>query len=193
MNVVGGMSTWHASADALLSMDIEALAATVGWSVCTASVVSDLGAGMARACRAAKARRPAGQSRIATLIVPHDLTWSTTPAGDTSAVPHPEPLMPVCNEADQQAAMTHFIAACAAAIVAVPWGHAALYLGGDALLREGKICTVLSDGIAHFTDAQFSVHSGALPLNGRGRSAECREDCGSSGRGAAVRECVCQD
>jgi hypothetical protein len=175
VNVVGGMSTWHASADALLSMDIEALAATVGWSVCTASVVSDLGAGMARACRAAKARRPAGQSRIATLIVPHDLTWSTTPAGDTSAVPHPEPLMPVCNEA------------------AVPWGHAALYLGGDALLREGKICTVLSDGIAHFTDAQFSVHSGALPLNGRGRSAECREDCGSSGRGAAVRECVCQD
>ena len=138
MNVVGGMSTWHASADALLSMDIQALAATVSCSVCTASTASDLKTGMAGACRAAKARRPAGQSRVATLVVPHDLSWSRTHTGDVSAASQPEPVTPECIHTDQQAAMTQFIAACAAAIVAEPRGRAALYLGGDALLREGR-------------------------------------------------------
>ena len=140
VNLVGSMSTWHASADPLLSMDIEALASTVSCSVHTASTAADLTAAMAGACRAATARRPAGQSRVATLIVPHDLSRSTTTAGETSAASELTRVTAASNGGDQKAAMAQFTAACAAAIMAEPRGCVAFYLGGDALLRAGKSC-----------------------------------------------------
>lgn len=139
--MVGSMSTWHEGADALLAMDVEALAATVSCSVHTASMASDLGNDMAGACRAAMARRGVGLSRVATLMVPHDLSWTVVSDQDTTAATARAPTTDVRDEADQKAAMHGFIAACAAAITAEPRGRVALYLGGDALLRAGDPAT----------------------------------------------------
>ena len=137
INVIGSMSTWHEGADALLAMDVEALAATVSCSVHTASMASDLGSDMTAVCRAAMARRGAGLSRVASLVVPHDLSWTVVSDQDTTAATARAPRTDVRDEADQKAAVHEFIAACAAAIMAGPRGRVALYLGGDALLRAG--------------------------------------------------------
>ncbi len=137
INLVGSMSTWHENADALLAMDVEALAATVSCSVHTASMASDLGNDMAAACCAAMARRGVGLSRVATLMVPHDLSWTVVSDQETTTATARAPRNDVRIEADQKAAMHDFIAACAAGILAEPRGRVALYLGGEALLRAG--------------------------------------------------------
>ena len=145
VNVVGSMSTWHESADALLAMDVEALAATVSCCVHTASMASDLRGDMASACRAATARRAAGLSRVATLMVPHDLSWSVVSGPYTTAATAPPPPVNAFDEAEQKAAMHQFIAACAAAISGEPRGRVALYLGGEALLRAGETGHLMLD------------------------------------------------
>ena len=133
------MSSWHEGADALLAMDTEALAATVSCYVHTASMAADLCSDMAAACRAATTRRAVGLSRVATLMVPHDLSWTVVSDRKITAATACAPTNDVRDEADHEAAMHQFIAACAVAIFAEPKGRVALYLGGEALLRTGEL------------------------------------------------------
>ncbi len=69
-NVIGEHASWHRASDAPLTMDIEALAATVsGWQ-CTCESTTSLSRNSADAIAAAM------KGQISTLIVPHDHQWT---------------------------------------------------------------------------------------------------------------------
>lgn len=134
------MATWHNAADPLLAMPIETLSSTLSSFTHTSTAANHLAADISAAICAAKLPAEAGASRIATLIVPHDLAWSETlPRSSASAdesivlsdgsILGPPP--------DVRA----FLAACAAALKAEPCGKAALYLGGSAVLEKGTQIT----------------------------------------------------
>ena len=94
--LVGEMATWHVDADPVLCMDIASLAATVSGKVITLlpqlqPMVLHEGLPAEAAPRQQDSRWPpsfavhvergarAGDSRIATVVVPHDASWG--PAG----------------------------------------------------------------------------------------------------------------
>ncbi|KAL4444371.1 hypothetical protein ABPG75_012108 [Micractinium tetrahymenae] len=139
VNLVGDMATWHAPADPLLSSDIPALAGTVSGHTHVCQLGEDLGAAMTAAVAAAM--RPAGSaggSRVATLVVPHDLSWERREAAGANAGTKPRaapggsqqqgPLPPAAQA---------FVREAAAALRACARGKAALYIGGRAALAEG--------------------------------------------------------
>ena len=77
INIVGDMATWHHGADALLEMDVDALARTVSAHLHRSAVPGAARDDAIDALRATKRRafdRPSadGLGRVATLIVPHD-------------------------------------------------------------------------------------------------------------------------
>lgn len=76
VNVVGAMATWHETADPLLNMNIPALASTVSKCVKIATSADRLSQDVKGVCLATDTTTEAGGSKISTLIVPHDLTWS---------------------------------------------------------------------------------------------------------------------
>lgn len=86
VNVIGDMATWHKDADPLLNMDIRALAQTVSRQVITVTPGVEEES-MARACDISNSSSVAGQPRIVTLVVPHDVSWSETPP---SPIPPPQ-------------------------------------------------------------------------------------------------------
>ncbi|KAI3427920.1 hypothetical protein D9Q98_006312 [Chlorella vulgaris] len=159
VNLVGDMATWHKAADPLLNSDIGALAAAVSCHTHTCQPGENLSAAMAAAVAATAiggegASQAAGGSRVATLIVPHDLSWErgndtateANPVGSgtsgpaahaPAALPHsqhsiaaPAPGLP--------AGAQRFVREAAAALKACPRGKAALYIGGRAALAEGE-------------------------------------------------------
>ncbi|PRW56678.1 decarboxylase [Chlorella sorokiniana] len=144
VNLVGDMATWHQAADPLLSSDISALAHTVSRHVHTCAPGQDLGAAMAAAVSATAAPAGASGSRVATLIVPHDLSWERAkqPANGSSL-----PASVLLNQAAAAAGVSsaaplspaaqQFVRDAAAALQACPRGKAALYIGGRAALSEG--------------------------------------------------------
>jgi hypothetical protein len=87
--------------------------------------------------------------KIATLVLPHDVSWETVcDTGDLALPPVPPPSASItlpssggsgCGDV-QSPAVTGFIRECAQAMRAAGRGNAAMYLGGDALLKEGKRC-----------------------------------------------------
>ena len=90
--LVGEMATWHVDADPVLCMDIASLAATVSGKVITllpqpqpmlhGSLPAETGLGSRQPPSFAvhvKRGAHAGDSRIATVVVPHDASWG--PAG----------------------------------------------------------------------------------------------------------------
>jgi len=91
LNVVGDMAVWHSCADAPLQMDIEALARTVSGWVATPRVPLWLEPMIREALGWVAAPLQPGRSRVATLILPHDLQWEPTcadaPAVDVSRPP----------------------------------------------------------------------------------------------------------
>eukprot|EP00756_Hemistasia_phaeocysticola_P034663 Hpha_TRINITY_DN16535_c0_g2::TRINITY_DN16535_c0_g2_i1::g.135194::m.135194/K01652/E2.2.1.6L, ilvB, ilvG, ilvI; acetolactate synthase I/II/III large subunit len=88
VNIIGEMATWHREADALLSMDIEALAATVSTCVRTPESAEEVATETAR-CIAATREFRAGASRVATLVLPHDCERDSCGEHVSVAVPPP--------------------------------------------------------------------------------------------------------
>ena len=143
------MATWHKAADPLLNSDIPALAQTVSCHTHTCVPGEDMGAAMTAAVAAALAEpgaagagagRGAGSSRVATLIVPHDLSLQPAAGADTSAgstaCGAPSAVSPVVAGGLAPGAQ-QFVREAAAALQACPRGKAALYLGGRAGLAQG--------------------------------------------------------
>ena len=141
VNLIGDMAVWHKAADPLLDMDIPGLARTVSKEVIQCAPGDDLRAQMTRACRATDTATRVGGSRVATLIVPHDLSWeryaaaaprrgSTSPArgGDGRHPPAAAPLP----------AVQKFVADCAAALKQCPRGKVGIYISGRAALVDGE-------------------------------------------------------
>lgn len=91
LNIVGDHATYHLQYDAPLTSDIEAVAAPMSHWVYTSKAPQDI------AEDAARAVREAGRNRIATLILPADVSWSDNPNG---AAPPAAPAAPhqVANE-----------------------------------------------------------------------------------------------
>ncbi|PSC72378.1 acetolactate synthase large subunit [Micractinium conductrix] len=139
VNLVGDMATWHKGADPLLNSDIAALASTVGTHVHACTPGEDLGAAMAAAVGATAGSRGApGDSRVATLIVPHDLSWQRSEEDGAAVQPHANvPAAGAAQGAPLPAEVQRFVREAAAALRACPRGKAALYIGGAACLAEG--------------------------------------------------------
>jgi acetolactate synthase-1/2/3 large subunit len=160
--LVGEHATWHQAADPVLAQDIQALAATVSGAVLTiaspAQAASSVHAALALAstsggnssllssdgdkAAATTADVKPGScpaSKVVTLVLPHDVSWTPPP---------PLPAAPAATEShlrclprqlrlSESPAGWQFLADCAAALRAAPRGKAALLLGGAALLNDG--------------------------------------------------------
>lgn len=88
INIVGDHATYHLQYDAPLTSDIEGIAKTVSHWVHTSTAPEQI------AADAAQAVREAGHNRIATLILPADVSWGDNPAGakDTVELAAREPI-----------------------------------------------------------------------------------------------------
>ncbi|MEZ5571350.1 MAG: acetolactate synthase large subunit [Halioglobus sp.] len=80
VNIVGDHATYHVQYDAPLTADIEGIAGPVSYWVHTSSSPADI------ARDAAEAVRQAGQNRVATLMLPADVSWGDNPNGAEPAV-----------------------------------------------------------------------------------------------------------
>ncbi len=80
VNIVGDHATYHLQYDAPLTSDIEGIAGPVSHWVRTSKSPADI------ARDAAEAVRQAGRDRIATLVLPADVSWSDNPDGAAPAV-----------------------------------------------------------------------------------------------------------
>ncbi len=79
LNIVGDHATYHLRYDAPLTSDIEGLAGPVSHWVYTSRAPEDI------AEDAARAVREAGRNRIATLVLPADVSWGENPNGPAPA------------------------------------------------------------------------------------------------------------
>jgi acetolactate synthase-1/2/3 large subunit len=118
INIIGDHATWHRSADAPLTMDIETLARTVSHWQRTVKDVRTLSQDMADAITAAM------QGQICSLIVPHDCQW--TPCPDQT-IAHPLSLAPSVDRGRIEEAI-HLLRTA---------GKSLLLLNGSALRRRG--------------------------------------------------------
>lgn len=85
VNIVGDHATYHLEYDAPLTADIEGIAGPVSHWVHTSRAAGEI------AADAAEAVRQAGFNRIATLMLPADVSWSDNPNGAAGAVQVPVP------------------------------------------------------------------------------------------------------
>lgn len=164
------MATWHQAADPLLCSDISALAHTVSRHVHTCAPGEDLGAAMSTAVAATAAPAGASGSRLATLIVPHDLSWERA---DQPANGSGLPASALLNQAAAAAgsasaaslgaAAQQFVRDAAAALKACPRGKAALYIGGRAALAEGECLAGMG--------RELAAHKSALLLSSSGHTS----------------------
>lgn len=80
VNIVGDHATYHLEYDAPLTSDIEGIAGPISHWVHTSAAPGDI------ARDAAEAIRQAGTHRIATLMLPADVSWGENPTGAEPAV-----------------------------------------------------------------------------------------------------------
>lgn len=99
INIIGDHATYHLQYDAPLTADIEGLAGPVSDWVHTSQKPADI------AEDASRAVLEAGRGRIASLILPADVSWGDNPNGDASAVQVPPPAKVSPNKIEQAAAM----------------------------------------------------------------------------------------
>jgi acetolactate synthase-1/2/3 large subunit len=85
LNIVGDHATYHVQYDAPLTSDVEAVATPMSHWVYTSRAPQDI------AEDAARAVREAGHNRIATLILPADVSWGDNPNGAAPAAKPPAP------------------------------------------------------------------------------------------------------
>jgi len=81
VNIIGDHATYHLEYDAPLTSDIEGIAGPVSHWVHTSTSSAEIAADTAEACR------QANLGRIATLILPADVSWSDNPGGALEASP----------------------------------------------------------------------------------------------------------
>jgi len=155
VSIVGQHTTQHMRYDAPLSADIEAFARTVSEHVCTVQRAEDVGRDAAAAVAAACA--PPG--RVATLIVPADLSWSD--AGQPAGIaPRPETAAPDPHRVRDIAALLR------------SGKPAGLLLGGSTLLDPGL---ELAGQLAAATGVRvFATRYGARLACGGGRFTALR-------------------
>jgi acetolactate synthase-1/2/3 large subunit len=79
VNIIGDHATYHVQYDAPLTSDIEAVATPMSHWVYTSRAPGDIARDAARAVEAA------GHHRVASLILPADVSWSDNPNGATRA------------------------------------------------------------------------------------------------------------
>ncbi len=135
VNVVGDHATYHVKYDAPLTSDIEAVAAPMSHWVHTSEAPADI------ARDAAEAVLQAGRSRIATLILPADVSWGENPNREAAAVELP-PRPPVSATAIATAAQM------------LKDGDAMLMLGGA---RISKASGLLASRIGRATGARVAT------------------------------------
>lgn len=106
------------------------------------AAISDLGSAMRMMSRPAspdsnheEARAPVG-GKIATFILPHDVSWEAAASRAAAAAPPAAPNGSSLTGA-QMGALRDFIRQCAEAMGRAGRGKVALYLGGEALLAPG--------------------------------------------------------
>jgi acetolactate synthase-1/2/3 large subunit len=99
INIVGDHATYHLQYDAPLTSDIEGIARPVSHWVHTASKPQDI------AKDAVRAVTEAGHNRIATLILPADVSWGDNPGGDEPGVEIPHPASVAAAKVAEAAAM----------------------------------------------------------------------------------------
>ncbi|MEQ8801836.1 acetolactate synthase large subunit [Haliea sp.] len=97
INIVGDHATYHLQYDAPLTSDIEGIAGPVSDWVCTSGDAGNI------ARDGAEAVSQAGIGRVATLMLPADVSWGDNPAGAVAAVAPALPA-PVPDERIGQAA-----------------------------------------------------------------------------------------
>ena len=119
LNVIGTMATWHAAAEAPLKMDAEGLARTVSSFISEPQSRAVLGEALSQSIAQLAPTATPGTSRVATLLLAHDLQWEK----GTGARPAAAPAAPAASSGH------------AAAIDALRQAgtRGALFLGGDAL------------------------------------------------------------
>lgn len=179
VNVIGDMATWHKQADPLLDMDIGSLAATVSSSVIHCTLADNPKEKMADAIQAAQTPAVAGTSRVSTLIVPHDLSWTRIETihqggnvnGSARRSPSRSPSHSPSRSLSRNQSYRRptlpdgvlaFIRDCASALIdQSAQGSVALYIGGraalcenGALLAVGRIAAALKAPI--FCENAFS-------------------------------------
>lgn len=134
INIIGDMATWHKDADPLLNMDIASLASTVSRTVLSCGAHRDnpsrrsLYQTMVQAHEETQHGFP-GDSRIVTVIVPHDLAWTKENGSIDTVVKSG-----ARDNQDVPFTTTHsiqkFVDDCAAALKQCPRGKLAIYVGG---------------------------------------------------------------
>jgi acetolactate synthase-1/2/3 large subunit len=177
VNVIGDMASWHKQADPLLNMDIESLAATVSSSVIQCTLADDPRERMAAAIRAAETPAVAGTSRVSTIIVPHDLSWTRSelkkvPQGSNGSARRSSSRSPPRSLSSQAQTplqtvvlpetVLSFVKDCASSLIdQSSRGKVAIYIGGRAALSEngalyavGRIAAALQAPI--FCENAFS-------------------------------------
>ncbi|KAJ9469012.1 putative acetolactate synthase large subunit IlvX [Diplonema papillatum] len=158
LNIVGEMATWHRSADPLLGMDIESLAASVSAEVATPATAGAV-AGETAKCLRAMQRVQAGGSRVATLVLPHDAGRDEVPAGRAAPPVVGQPPATVLGAAVAGTAFERSLAlaeaagepvlpeavAAALAVLRAPAAGTCLFVGGEGLWAgsvedAGRVC-----------------------------------------------------
>lgn len=138
--LVGDHASWHLSADAPLTMDIDSIARPVSAFVRHVASPATVASDMAAAVAAARSRRGA----VATLIVPHDHQLAPSPAPDPAVLAElrPQGFPPVDPEAVASAAalLRQRRPAC------LFLGGAALF--GDGLQAAGRVATAVGATLA---------------------------------------------
>ncbi|PLW83897.1 acetolactate synthase large subunit [Kineobactrum sediminis] len=99
VNIVGDHATYHLAYDAPLTSDIAGIAATVSHWVHSSPGPEKI------AGDAAEAVRQAGLDRVATLILPADVSWGDNPAGAAAAITISGPEMVPAERLQQAVAM----------------------------------------------------------------------------------------
>ncbi len=83
VNIVGDHATYHLQYDAPLTSDIESIAGAVSHWIHTSATANDI------AKDSAEAVRQAGIGKVATLMLPADVSWSDNPNGAEGAIEKP--------------------------------------------------------------------------------------------------------
>lgn len=130
VNIVGDHATYHLQYDAPLTSDIEGIAASVSHWVYTSKAAADI------ARDTAEAVREAGFSRVATLMLPADVSWGENPAGAEGPVPAAQPAPVADNRIDEAVARLQSGANCLLMI----GGREVSREQGLKLSRIGKAC-----------------------------------------------------
>ena len=98
VNIVGDHATYHLQFDAPLTADIEGIARPVSHWVYTSQAPADI------ARDAAEAVRQAGHSKVATLMLPADVSWGDNPNGAEAAVEITPPALVPASRIDEAVA-----------------------------------------------------------------------------------------